>query len=166
MISTGYKRPLTVDDMWSLTYSNMTSSILKVFDKIWIPSVEKERENAIQRTSEGEQVITKVNLTIALFKTYWPGFLFCGILKLIASAMTFVNPMVLNLLISFMDPSSEEPEWKGYLYALLMFVSPMFESLFNGQYEYRINLISMKIRACVISVIYKKVTLDQRFLST
>ena len=154
----GYKRPLVTDDLWSLTYQNMTSSIIKIFDKIWIPSIEKEKENALQKTREGEPVITQVNLTMALLKTYWPGFMFCGILKLIASALTFVNPMVLDMLINFMDPNSTDPEWRGYFYALLMFVSPMFESLFNSQYEYRINLISMKIRACVISVIYRKVT--------
>jgi ATP-binding cassette subfamily C (CFTR/MRP) protein 1 len=76
---------------------------------------------------------------------------------LMASSLVFVNPLILDKLISFMNPSNDEPQWRGYFYASLMFISPLFESILNSQYEYRINLICMRIRACIISVIYKKV---------
>ena len=110
---------------------------------------EDERRRASHHPSQSNNGAAKDLL--ARFHVLWYS-------QLIASALTFVNPMVLDMLINFMDPNSTDPEWRGYFYALLMFVSPMFESLFNSQYEYRINLISMKIRACVISVIYRKVT--------
>jgi len=157
MIWKGYKRPLTTDDMWNLNHNNKSNVILRKFDKIWIPTVKKEKELATRRASEGETVMTNVSLLSPVLKTFWPGIIFISFLKLIASILIFVNPLVLDRLISFMSPTNNEPTWRGYFYASLMFISPLFESLLNSQYEYRINLISMRIRACIISVIYKKV---------
>ncbi|CAG2120145.1 unnamed protein product, partial [Medioppia subpectinata] len=156
MIFKGYKKPLATEDMWSLSDDNKTGSILRAFDKIWIPSVEKNKEESAKRASDGETTVTQISLLNGIIKTYWPGMLLVAIIKLIASALTFVNPMLLDKLINFMSPMSSEPEWRGYLYASLMFISPFFESLLNSQYEYRINTISMRIRACVISSIYQK----------
>jgi len=157
LIFKGHKQSLKLEDMWALDRNNVTNSILKKFNKVWIPTIEKENKNAIKRTLEGEPVITNISILSSLLKTFWSGFLFVALLKLIVSSLIFVNPLILDKLISFMNPSNDEPQWRGYFYASLMFISPLFESLFNSQYEYRINLISMRIRACLISVIYEKV---------
>ncbi len=143
--------------MWALDRNNITSSILRKFNKVWIPTVEKEKKNAIRKASEGEPVMTNISILSSLLKTFWSEFFFVALFKLIASSLVFVNPLVLDRLITFMNPSNDEPQWRGYFYASLMFISPLFESLLNSQYEYRINLISMRIRACLISVIYEKV---------
>ncbi len=157
MIIKGYKRPLTTDDMWSLNHDNKSSVVLKKFNRVWVPSVEKEKENAMKKAPKGDPVVTNFSVLFPIIKTFWPGMLSVAILKLIASSLTFVNPLVLDRLISFMSPTNHEPTWRGYFYASLMFISPMFESIFNSQYEYKVNLISMRMRACIISVIYKKV---------
>ncbi len=157
MIFKGHKQSLKLEDMWALDRNNKTSFILTKFNKVWIPTVEKEKKNAITKASEGEPVITNISILSSLLKTFWSGFLFVALLKLISSSLVFVNPLILDKLISFMNPSNDEPQWRGYFYASLMFISPLFESLLNSQYEYRINLISMRIRACLISVIYEKV---------
>ncbi|XP_054163879.1 multidrug resistance-associated protein 1-like [Oppia nitens] len=156
MIFKGYKKPLNTTDMWSLSHKNQTNYILRIFDKIWNPAFEKAKDNAIQRAAPGEAIITEISILNTIIKTFWPGMLLAALIRLVASSLTFVNPMVLDLLINFMAPNSTEPEWRGYLYATLMLISPMFESLLNSQYEYRINAISMRIRSCVISTIYKK----------
>ncbi len=157
LIFKGHKQSLKLEDMWALDRNNVTSSILKKFNYVWIPTIEKEKKNAIKRTLEGEPVITNISILSSLLKTFWSQFLFVALLKLIASSLVFVNPLMLDKLISFMNPSNDEPQWRGYFYSSLMFISPLFESLFNSQYEYRINLISMRIRTCLISVIYEKV---------
>jgi hypothetical protein len=154
IILKGYKKPLTMDDMWTLSRKNKSSAILTKFNKVWIPT---EKENAKKKALLGEPVVSDVCLLSSILKTFWSGMLFVGFIKLIASTLIFVNPLVLDRLISFMSPSNDEPQWRGYFYASLMFIFPLFESLLNSQYEYRINLIGMRIRACVISVIYKKV---------
>jgi len=157
MILKGHKKPLTTDDMWTLNEENRANTVLNKFNKVWTPKVEKEKQIAIKKASEGELVTTNVNVLGSILTTFWPSMLFVGILKFVASTLVFVNPIVLDRLISFMTPTSHEPTWRGYFYASLMLISPLFESLINSQYEYRVSLISLKMRACIISVIYKKV---------
>ena len=146
MVWKGYKRPLTADDMWPLDYRNTTDYILKKFNTIWIPLVNRKTDNSSK----------EIKLLFPLLKTFWFEMFIVGVIKLLASCLVFVNPLILDRLISFMSPMSDEPEWRGYFYASLMFVSPLFESLLNSQYEYRINLVTMKMRAVIISIVYNK----------
>lgn len=82
-----------------------------------------------------------------------------AVLKLAGSLFIFVNPIVLDYIIAYMDPSNQDPAWKGNLYTTLMFLSPMLESLVNNQYEYQVNLIAMRMKAVITSTVYAKSTL-------
>ncbi len=74
--------------------------------------------------------------------------------KLATSLLTFIGP--LDWLISFVsDPN--EPKWRGFLYASLLFFSSMIISLVGSQSMYYSNLIRLKMRACMANTIYKKV---------
>ena len=53
------------------------------------------------------------------------------------------------------DPS--EPEWKGYFYAILMFVVAVARSLILHQYFHRCFLVGLRTRTGVISAVYRKV---------
>ena len=154
MVYKGYKRPLTTKDMWILSEKNTTSDILQKFDSVYLPQVEK----AINTNcfGEGKNAEFEVGILSAIVKTFWPGLLFVGFLRFIASFLKFVNPLVLDQLIGFIS-NSREPMWRGYFYASLMLISPMIESLFNSQYEFIVNGICMRVRACLISTIYRKV---------
>ena len=153
MIINGYKKPLTVKDMWRLSHDNLSNVILTNFNKVWIPTLEKAKQNAMIKALKGDEV----SVLPPILKTFWPSLLFVGVIKLTTSVLTFVNPLVLDRLIGYMSPDNNEPEWRGYFYASLMFISPLFESMLNNQYMYRINLVCMKMRACMVSVVYKKV---------
>jgi ABC-type multidrug transport system fused ATPase/permease subunit len=50
-----------------------------------------------------------------------------------------------------------QPLWHGLLFAILMFVSSTIESLLNAQYDYHIFTLLMRIRSCLISLIYRKI---------
>jgi len=92
-----------------------------------------------------------------LLKTYWAFALMLFFFKLASSLLLFINPIVLDWLISFVsDPT--EPNWRGFLYAGLIFFSSMAVSLVVSQSQYYTNLITLKMRACVVNTIYKKVT--------
>ena len=146
--------------MWILSEKNTTSDILQKFDSVYLPKVEKARNT--NSFGEGENAEFKIGILSAIAKTFWPGLLFIGFLKFIASCLTFVNPLVLDHLIAFIN--NDEPMWRGYFYASLMLISPMIESLLNSQYEFGINCISMRVRACLISTIYRKVYLNDIFV--
>ena len=156
MIFKGYKKPLTPNDMWDLIPENETKTVVNEFDKIWVPEMQRKRAEALKKMST-EDAITDLNIAFSIWKMFWPTFIFISSIRLVASVLTFANPLVLDLLIAYMTPDSNEPQWRGYFYASLMFVSPLFESLLNGQFEYLNSIMIMKIRACIITTIYKKV---------
>ncbi|CAG2102694.1 unnamed protein product, partial [Medioppia subpectinata] len=150
LIYKGYKKPLTTDDMWLLNTENKSSFIIEKFNKVWLPIIQRKWSPKDGISSQN------INIFVALMKTFWPQMLFVGFIKLITSLLTFMSPLVLDLLIGFMSPDNSEPNWRGYFYASLIFVSPFIESILSGQYDYRNNLILLKIRACIISVVYQK----------
>jgi ABC-type bacteriocin/lantibiotic exporter with double-glycine peptidase domain len=156
MIIKGYKNPLTSSDMWALDRKNTSEEIDEKFDKIWIPTVEKAKMIAKKNAGKNEDNLPNVGILWPIIRTFWPQMLLAASLKFVSSLMAFVNPLVLDLLISYIT-NPNEPTWRGYLYASLMFFSPMCESILNNQYEYIVASVGMRVRTCIISAIFKKV---------
>ena len=63
-----------------------------------------------------------------------------------------------RLMIRFTEDPSES-DWRGYLYAVLLFVTAVVQSLLLHQYFHRCFLVGMRVRTAVISAIYNKVYL-------
>lgn len=61
-----------------------------------------------------------------------------------------------RLLITFTEDTSE-PDWKGYLYAGLLFVTAVIQSLFLHQYFHRCFTLGMRMRSAIVAAVYKKV---------
>lgn len=49
-----------------------------------------------------------------------------------------------------------EPEWRGYLYAVSMFVCSFVQTMIMGQYFISTAIVGVKINAALSSMIYKK----------
>lgn len=49
--------------------------------------------------------------------------------------------------------------WKGYLYAVLLVVVAILQSLFLQQYFQRCFALGMKVRTAIMAAVYKKVCL-------
>lgn len=60
-----------------------------------------------------------------------------------------------RLLIVFVE--GNDPMWKGFLFAAVMFIATMTQTLLQSQYFYRMNLIGMRIKTALIAAIYCKV---------
>ncbi|KAH9512009.1 hypothetical protein DERF_010425 [Dermatophagoides farinae] len=158
----GYRRPLVERDIFQLDHENRTAEILRKFQK----NIDqyKWRELNEQLTAQdnngyeqpvNDKLKTNINIGWIILRSYWPVITFCAVLKLLASALTFVNPTILDYLISFIS-SNNEPYWHGFFYASLMFISPALESIMNNQYEYWISIVVLRARISIISTIYKK----------
>ena len=61
-----------------------------------------------------------------------------------------------RLLIGFTGDRSE-PQWRGYFYAVLLFVAAVFQSLLAHQYFHGCFRVGMRIRTAVVSSVYGKV---------
>lgn len=157
LIFRGYKEPLRLHDMWNLDQVNATRHIANSFDHFYRRERHQKKTSTEKSHAEEAGLTTspQAGIMMPLFRTFLPELIVLGFHKLAGSLLTFVNPLALDLLIAFMD--SDEPTWHGVLFACTMFFASMAESLFNSQYEYRIFLVSMRMRSAMINAIYRKV---------
>jgi len=95
------------------------------------------------------------SLLVALRRTLGAEYLFAGVLKLLSDSMSFAGPILLNFLLTFMtDPS--QPMWHGYAYTGALFVTTLLGALFSTHFGYRVSVVGLKVRAAVISAVYRK----------
>lgn len=166
----GFKKPLIQDDLWDLLPCNKTEVVLQKFSKYYDdkspvksvraptsePAAIKEEEMSSKEKKHVEvgSKTRKVNIVPPVFKAYWDQFFVCALLKLVSTLVLFTSPIILNLLITFIN--SDEPIWKGCLYALGLAASAFTQSMLNGQYEFLIFTLATNVRSSLISVIFQK----------
>ncbi|XP_025978767.2 ATP-binding cassette sub-family C member 10 isoform X2 [Dromaius novaehollandiae] len=96
-----------------------------------------------------------VQLFSMLHSVFGLRFYLLGLLKLAGSLLGFSGPLLLNLLVSFME-SRQEPLSHGVLYALGLFAGSFLGALLRNQFSYEVYKVMLMVRAAVISTIYRK----------
>jgi ATP-binding cassette subfamily C (CFTR/MRP) protein 1 len=164
----GYRRPLENKDLWSMNAEDTSAEVAPSFLKYWNQSVAKNSQveplNGVQSASF-KKSSASVNFSTAkakkpssilpaLVKAFGGTFMFGSILKLVNDLLTFASPQILKLLINFV--SQDEPMWRGYLYAGMLFGVATTQTLFLAQYFHRMFLVGLRIRTALISAIFRK----------
>ncbi|XP_042313753.1 ATP-binding cassette sub-family C member 2 isoform X2 [Sceloporus undulatus] len=94
-------------------------------------------------------------LMFAVIRTFSGNLLQSVALKLIHDLLVFVSPQLLKLMINFVsDP--KDYLWHGYLYALLLFVTALVQSICLQQYFQLCFKLGMSVRTALMAAIYKK----------
>ncbi|NXC45297.1 MRP7 protein, partial [Penelope pileata] len=96
-----------------------------------------------------------VRLLSVLHAAFGLRFYSLGLLKLAGSLLSFSGPLLLNLLVNFME-SRQEPLSHGVLYALGLFAGSFLGALLRNQFSYEVQKVTLMVRAAVISAIYRK----------
>ncbi|NXS38652.1 MRP7 protein, partial [Pomatostomus ruficeps] len=96
-----------------------------------------------------------VRLLSVLHVAFGLRFYTLGLLKLAGSLLGFSGPLLLNLLVNFME-SRHEPLSHGVLYAVGLFAGAFLGALLRNQFSYEMNKMTLMVRAAVISAIYRK----------
>ncbi|PKU36984.1 canalicular multispecific organic anion transporter 1 [Limosa lapponica baueri] len=94
-------------------------------------------------------------LVKTLCKTFWQNLLLSVAFKLVHDGLVFVSPQLLKLLIAFVS-DEESFVWQGYLYAILLFLTALIQSLCLQQYFSLCFQMGTNVRATLIAAIYKK----------
>jgi len=146
----GYKKPLEMEDLWELDESETVRRLSEAFEHHW----------AAQRRHGGRQ-----SLAWALAHAFGAPFLFAAVFKLGQDALAFVQPQLLSQLLLFIssydgsDPEvvpTPEPAYRGYIIAVTMFVVAVVQTLLLHQYFHRAFMTGMRVRAAVVTAIYRK----------
>ncbi|XP_067858105.1 canalicular multispecific organic anion transporter 1 [Heptranchias perlo] len=118
---------------------------------------EKSRKDKKKKPKKEESSATTAEgwMVLAMMKTYRHILIKGAIFKFCHDVLLFVNPQLLKLLISFTaNPSIYE--WKGYVYAVLLFVTALTQSLLLQQYFHSCFLLGMRVRTAITAAVYKK----------
>ncbi|XP_023396695.1 multidrug resistance-associated protein 1 isoform X4 [Loxodonta africana] len=75
--------------------------------------------------------------------------------KALHDLMMFAGPEILKLLINFVN-DKKAPDWQGYFYTALLFISACLQTLVLHQYFHICFVSGMRIKTAVIGAVYRK----------
>uniref|UniRef100_A0A8C3M2P1 Canalicular multispecific organic anion transporter 2 n=1 Tax=Chrysolophus pictus TaxID=9089 RepID=A0A8C3M2P1_CHRPC len=162
----GYKKPLEDKDLWSLNEDDISKNIVQKLSREWDKEkAEKKSNHALNHVGDGPEEAEvlirdkrhnrKPSFLKALMRTFGPYFLIGSFFKLIQDLLSFVNPQLLSVLISFIK-NKDAPAWWGFLIAALMFVCAVLQTLILHQHFQYCFVTGMRLRTGITGVIYRK----------
>ncbi|KAH8238063.1 hypothetical protein KR026_002357 [Drosophila bipectinata] len=171
----GYRNPLEEKDLWDLRPQDSCSEVMPVFAYHWNQNVRKNYKGRAR--VEPKAQFSNGNVTFEnphdekngrkkgvasimppIYKSFGGVFLFGALMKLFTDCLTFAQPQVLSLIISFVEDQEKDkqPEWKGIMYSVLLFVLAAAQTFILGQYFHRMFIVGLRIRTALINAIYRK----------
>ncbi|GJJ11410.1 hypothetical protein Clacol_005643 [Clathrus columnatus] len=143
LMKLGYKQYITESDMFALIPSDEAHVL---GDKL---------HTAMKKHSA---------LWVALFAAYGRPFAFAAFLKLIQDSLSFLQPQLLRLLLTYItdyqrarDEGVKGPSpFGGFALAALMFIAALTQSVILHQYFQRVYETGMRIRAGLVTNVYRK----------
>ena len=116
------------------------SGVVPVWDKQWNKHVETEKSN--------------FSIVWPLIKAFGPAYAISALYQLGYSVLQFASPQIVNLLITFVE--SDDPDWKGYFYTVLICLVTLTNTLLNSQCFYKQYVVGLRVKTALISAIYRK----------
>ncbi|XP_049916464.1 ATP-binding cassette sub-family C member 3 isoform X3 [Epinephelus moara] len=180
----GYKMPLQAKDLWSLNQRDTSKVTVPKLLKEWEKEQAKAKSehslssqavyskpppSTTNHIGEGESSPEEVEVLLssqkaapyqpsflrALIKAFGPYFLIGSAYKLLQDIITFVNPQLLRMLISFTKQKGA-PDWWGYSLAFLMFFTAFLQTLILHHHFQYCFVTGMNVRTAIIGAIYRK----------
>ncbi|KAL1778841.1 multidrug resistance-associated protein 1 [Sigmodon hispidus] len=181
MMIRGYRQPLESADLWSLNKEDTSKEVVPVLVNNWKKECAKSRKQPVRIVyaspkdpskpkgnsqldvnEEVEALIVKSprkdhdpSLFKVLYKTFGPYFLMSFLFKALHDLMMFAGPEILKLIINFVN-DREAPDWQGYFYTALLFVSACLQTLVLHQYFHICFVSGMRIKTAVVGAVYRK----------
>ena len=145
MMKYGYKEFLTQDDLWNLRKRDTAKATGAALEDAWTDELAKKRPS----------------LWIALFKGFGGPYFRGTVIKTFSDTLSFVQPQLLRLLISFVDSyrngnPNPQPVIRGAAIALAMFAVSVSQTVLLHQYFQRAFETGMRVKSSLTSMIYAK----------
>lgn len=150
MMKLGASKFLTENDLWTLPPGEDSESLGQRFDKIYTQNRSKDG---------GPRFWT------SLAYAYGGTYLIAGLLKASQDALAFVQPQLLRRLLRFVsswddarrdDGLTAEPASRGFMITVSLFIVAVTQTAVLHNYFQRCFVTGMRVRAGLISAIYKK----------
>ncbi|KAJ8363811.1 hypothetical protein SKAU_G00126420 [Synaphobranchus kaupii] len=178
----GYRKPLENRDLWSLNKQDSSGVVVPNLLQEWkaensrIQSGDPEKDThalfykapaateanhvggGVEEAEvllSGQQEYRKPSFLHCLLKAFGPYFLIGSAYKLLQDVITFVNPQLLRMLISF-TKQKDAPAWWGFALAFLMFACALLQTLILHQHFQYCFVTGMRLRTAIVGAIYRK----------
>ncbi|XP_068941401.1 ATP-binding cassette sub-family C member 6 [Petaurus breviceps papuanus] len=171
----GYRKPLEMDDLWSLGRENSSEEIIYQLEREWKKlcketqqtkeevRFERGGENKVEPTSPSETEAflqghqnSRLPLLKAIGKVFGVTYLFGTLSLILSDIFRFAIPKILSFFLEFFsDPDA--PAWKGYFYAVLLFLSACLQTLFEQHCLYVYMVLQLRLKTAVMGLLYRKV---------
>lgn len=122
---------------------------------------------SIYNTAERLQnAITLVpSLFRSLHRVFGLEFYAIGVLRFTADMLGFTGPLLLSSLLSHKSDDPDESDLKSYAYAFGLFATTLIGAFLSTHFNWRMSLITMKMRMGLTTAIYRK-TLNAQFVNS
>lgn len=149
IISTGYKKPLQGSDV-----AEMMPQRIKT--RFSYSHLSDQWDHHVQKRQAKGQEPGLMGLILKAYGTRWIPIL---IYRILASALTFVAPELMNQLLDFTasyKTDAPTPVSLGIILSFGMFFSTIASALMEGQFNQLIMNMGIEARTALISIIYRK----------
>ena len=96
----------------------------------------------------------EMSIVPTLIYAFGPAYALSALFQLGYSVLQFASPQIVNLLINFVQ--SDEPQWKGYFYTVLICLVTLVNTILNSQTFYQEYQVGLRVKTALISAIYRK----------
>ncbi|XP_036386238.1 canalicular multispecific organic anion transporter 2 isoform X2 [Megalops cyprinoides] len=177
----GYKKPLEHKDLWSLNEQDSSEVVVPKLLMKWEEEKAKVQSDRDKDTHakyskspsaaeanhvggdveeaevllSGQQESRQPSFLRSLLKAFGPYFLIGSAFKLLQDLITFVNPQLLRMLISFIKQKDVPNRW-GFSLAFLMFACALLQTLILHQHFQYCFVTGMRLRSAITGAIYRK----------
>ncbi|KAI3449493.1 hypothetical protein Pfo_006158 [Paulownia fortunei] len=139
LLKKGYKSPLKIDDVPSLSPEHKAERMSQLFQKNW-PKPEENSKHPVVKT---------------LFRCFWKQFAFTAFLAIVRLCVLYVGPTLIQRFVNFTSGESSSP-YEGYYLVLILLVAKFVEVLSSHQFNFHSQKLGMLIRSTLITSLYKK----------
>ncbi|XP_021775375.1 ABC transporter C family member 14-like [Chenopodium quinoa] len=139
LLSKGYKRPLNVNDIPSLSPEHRAEKMSMLFQSKW-PNPHEECKNPVRTT---------------LFRCFWKEIALTAFLAVVRICVMYVGPSLIHKFIDFTSGVRSSP-YEGYYLVLVLLLAKLVEVLTSHQFNFNSQKLGMLIRSTLITNLYKK----------
>ncbi|XP_057424445.1 ABC transporter C family member 14-like [Lotus japonicus] len=139
LLSKGYKSPLVINDIPSLSPQHRAERMSILFESKWPKSDEKS--NHPVRTT--------------LVRCFWKEMLFTAILAVIRLCVMFVGPLLIQDFVDFTSGKGSSV-YEGYYLVLILLCAKFVEVFTTHHFNFNSQKLGMLIRNTLITSLYKK----------
>ncbi|GAA5821197.1 hypothetical protein JCM3770_005247 [Rhodotorula araucariae] len=176
MMMAGYRKFLTEEDLWALPPDDTAYALGQRLEKAWQARRDRIAHKTHSQAAPGQEPTFAVapadgkkkkraekekrpNLAAALASAYGGPFFLAALFKLGQDSLAFLQPWLLKRLLAFVSSYNSpdgEPAFHGYVIAVAMFCCAVTQTLLLHCYFARVFETGMRVRAGLVSLIYKK----------